>query len=48
MNVLNLTNDKKILSQAIDISTHWAKRCKVEFGNNKSKALFGIVQGRFI
>ena len=40
-----LTNDKKILSQAIDISTHWAKRCKVEFGNNKSKALFGIVQG---
>ena len=40
-----LTNDKKIISNAIDVSTHWAKRCKVEFGYNKSKALFGIVQG---
>ena len=40
-----LTKDKKILLNAIDISTHWAKRCKIEFGHNKSKALFGIVQG---
>ena len=40
-----LTNDKKKLSNAIDISTNWAKRCKIEFGNNKKKALFGIVQG---
>ena len=40
-----LTNDKKILSNAINTSTHWAKRSKVEFGNNKYKALFGIVQG---
>ena len=40
-----LTSDKKILSKAIDISTHWAKRCKTEFGNNKKKALFGIAQG---
>jgi|TARA_Y100000817_G_scaffold302256_1_gene283051 queuine tRNA-ribosyltransferase len=40
-----LTNDKKILSNAIDTSTHWAKRCKIEFGNDKSKGLFGIVQG---
>ena len=40
-----LTKDKKILSKAIDVSTHWAKRSKVEFGNNKSKALFGIAQG---
>ena len=40
-----LTNDKKVLSSAIDISTHWAKRCKVEFGQDKSKALFGIAQG---
>ena len=40
-----LTKDKKILSNAIDVSTNWAKRCKVEFGNDKSKALFGIVQG---
>tara|TARA_B100001093_G_scaffold512665_1_gene582954 strand:+ start:197 stop:1312 length:1116 start_codon:yes stop_codon:yes gene_type:complete len=40
-----LTNDKKMLSKAINISTSWAKRCKIEFGNNKSKALFGIAQG---
>ena len=40
-----LTKDKKILSKAIDVSTHWAKRCKIEFGNIKSKALFGIAQG---
>ena len=40
-----LTADKKILSRAIDISTSWAKRSKIEFGNEKSKALFGIAQG---
>jgi queuine tRNA-ribosyltransferase len=40
-----LTLDKKKLSQSIDISTYWAKRCKIEFGNNKKKALFGIIQG---
>ena len=40
-----LTKDKKILSRAIDISTHWAERCKVEFGRTKSKTLFGIAQG---
>ena len=40
-----LTKDKKILSKAIDVSTNWAKRSKIEFGNDKSKALFGIVQG---
>ena len=40
-----LTKDKKVLSKAIEVSTNWAKRSKTEFGNNKSKALFGIVQG---
>ena len=40
-----LTKDKKILSNAIEVSTNWARRCKTEFGNDKSKALFGIVQG---
>ena len=40
-----LTNDKMILSSAIDISTHWAKRSKIEFGQDKSKGLFGIAQG---
>ena len=41
----SLTKDKKKINNAIDISTHWAKRCKVEFGNSKGKALFGIIQG---
>jgi len=40
-----LTNEKEKLISAIKISTNWAKRCKVEFGKNKKKALFGIVQG---
>ena len=40
-----LTNDKRILSNAINVSTNWAKRCKTEFGNDKTKALFGITQG---
>ncbi len=40
-----LTRDKKILSNAINVSAKWAKRSKIEFGNDKSKALFGIVQG---
>ncbi len=40
-----LTEDRDKLKKAIDISTNWAKRSKVEFGNNKKKALFGIVQG---
>ena len=40
-----LTDNKNKLSKNIDISTYWAKRCKIEFGNNKKKALFGIVQG---
>ena len=40
-----LTKDKKILSDAINLSTLWAKRCKVEFGNDNKKALFGIIQG---
>ncbi|MDC0477265.1 tRNA guanosine(34) transglycosylase Tgt [Pelagibacteraceae bacterium] len=40
-----LTMDKKILSKAINVSTIWAKRSKIEFGNNKTKALFGIAQG---
>ena len=40
-----LTYNKNILSSAIETSTKWAKRCKIEFGNNKKKALFGIIQG---
>ena len=40
-----LTHDKKILSNSIHVSTEWAKRCKIEFGQNISKGLFGIAQG---
>ena len=40
-----LTNDKKIISNAIDVSTYWAKRSKIEFDNAENKSLFGIVQG---
>ena len=40
-----LTNDKKILSKAINVSTDWAARCKIEFGSNKTKGLFAIAQG---
>ena len=40
-----LTHEKEKLISAIEISTSWAKRCKIEFGKNKNKALFGIVQG---
>ena len=40
-----LTTDKKILSSAIKVSTHWARRSKIEFGKDNFKALFGIAQG---
>ena len=30
-----LTRDKNVLSKAINVSTEWARRCKIEFGNNK-------------
>ena len=40
-----LTKNKKTISDAIDVSTDWAKRCKIEFGNDKIKGLFGIAQG---
>ena len=40
-----LTNEKEKLISTIEVSTNWAKRCKIEFGKNKKKALFGIIQG---
>jgi queuine tRNA-ribosyltransferase len=40
-----LTSENEKLIDAINVSTNWAKRCKIEFGKNKKKALFGIVQG---
>ena len=35
-----LTNDKKIISKAIDVSTKWAKRSKIEFGNDEIKSTY--------
>ena len=40
-----LSLDKKKISKSIKISIDWANRSKEEFGINKKKALFGIVQG---
>ena len=40
-----LSNDKKKLSNSLNMSLHWAERSKNEFGNNPKKALFGIIQG---
>jgi len=40
-----LTDDKKLLSKAINVSTNWAARSKIEFGSDKTKALFAIAQG---
>ena len=39
------TLDYNLISKSIELSTYWAKRSKKEFGVNKHKALFGIVQG---
>jgi len=39
------TNDKKKLTNVIDLSTDWAKRSKLEFGSHSNKGLFGIIQG---
>ena len=39
------TNDKNRVLKAVNLSLNWAKRSKLEFGNNPNKMLFGIVQG---
>ena len=40
-----LSNDKKKIKKSLLLSTEWAERSKVEFGDNPKKALFGIIQG---
>ena len=40
-----LSLDKKKLHDSLKLSLNWAERSKKEFGNNRKKALFGIVQG---
>jgi len=40
-----MTTDKKIVNNSMKLSTKWAERSKLEFGDSPKKALFGIVQG---
>ncbi len=35
----------KDIERAMEMSLRWAERCKVAFGNQPGKAMFGIVQG---
>ncbi len=40
-----LSLDKKKIAKSINLSTKWAERSKNEFGDDKKKGLFGIIQG---
>lgn len=40
-----LPASEKTLREAMELSLRWAERCKVAFGNQRGKAMFGIVQG---
>ena len=39
------SNDYELIKKSMDLSIYWAKRSKIEFGSQRAKALFGIVQG---
>jgi len=39
------TNDYDKIKKSMELSSYWASRSKIAFGNNPQKALFGIVQG---
>ena len=36
---------EKDIERAMELSLRWAERCKAAFGDQKAKAMFGIVQG---
>lgn len=40
-----LPAEPKEIERAMELSLRWAERCKVAFGNQSGKAMFGIVQG---
>ena len=40
-----LPAEPKEIERAMEMSVRWAERCKVAFGNQPGKAMFGIVQG---
>jgi queuine tRNA-ribosyltransferase len=40
-----LPSTPKDIQRAMELSLRWAERCKIAFGNQPGKAMFGIVQG---
>ncbi|MGO4436290.1 tRNA guanosine(34) transglycosylase Tgt [Rhizobium sp. RAF56] len=40
-----LPAEPKEIERAMEMSLRWAERCKIAFGNQPGKAMFGIVQG---
>ena len=40
-----LPSTAKDIQRAMELSLRWAERCKIAFGNQRGKAMFGIVQG---
>lgn len=40
-----LPAERKEIERAMEMSVRWAERCKVAFGDQPGKAMFGIVQG---
>ncbi|TCD13126.1 tRNA guanosine(34) transglycosylase Tgt [Oricola cellulosilytica] len=40
-----LPADPDAIRRAMELSVRWAERCKTAFGNQPSRAMFGIVQG---
>jgi queuine tRNA-ribosyltransferase len=40
-----LPSERREIERAMEMSLRWAERCKVAFGNQPGKAMFGIVQG---
>ncbi len=42
---VRLPAEPKEIERAMEMSIRWAERCKVAFGNQPGKAMFGIVQG---
>jgi queuine tRNA-ribosyltransferase len=40
-----LPAEPREIERAMEMSVRWAERCKVAFGNQPGKAMFGIVQG---
>jgi queuine tRNA-ribosyltransferase len=40
-----LPAERPAIEKAMELSLRWAERCKVQFGDQPKKAMFGIVQG---